>query len=253
MDRLLKAIAACADQLPPGRVESLAKKIAAFDSNQSSLMLSEIVGGGIVSPYVNELISAWQGTDIKANELALMLLSARQVVMQKDANQSIELVWTGPVTSVVSARKTEQVLLQVINQAKSELLITSFVAYKVDSLIQALNSACDRGVQLFLLLESSIDDGGSIEIDVIAKMKKVIPMAHVYAWKDKAIEFEGGRVHAKVAVADKSACFITSANLTGYAMEKNMELGLLINGGTIPGLISEHLKSLVDTKVLLEV
>lgn len=253
MDRLLKAIAACADQLPPGRVESLAKKIAAFDPNDSSLMLSEIVGGGIVSPYVNELISAWLGTDIKANELALMLLSARQVVMQKDANQSIELVWTGPVTSVVSARKTEQVLLQVINQAKSELLITSFVAYKVDSLIQALNSACDRGVQLFLLLESSIDDGGSIEIDVIAKMKKVIPMAHVYAWKDKAIEFEGGRVHAKVAVADKSACFITSANLTGYAMEKNMELGLLINGGTIPGLISEHLKALVDTKVLNEI
>jgi cardiolipin synthase len=253
MDRLLKAIAACADQLPPGRVESLARKIAAFDSSQSPLMLSEIVGGGIVSPYVNELISAWQGTDIKANELALMLLSARQVVIQKDANQSIELVWTGPVTSVVSARKTEQVLLQVINQAKSELLITSFVAYKVDSIIQALNCACDRGVQLFLLLESSIDDGGSIEIDVIAKMKKVIPRAHVYAWKDKAIEFDGGRVHAKVAVADKSACFITSANLTGYAMEKNMELGLLINGGVIPGLISDHLKALVDTKVLNEI
>jgi cardiolipin synthase len=250
MDRLLKAIADCADQLPPGRVESLAKKIAAFDPSHSSLILSEIVGG-VVSPYVNELISAWQGTDIKANELALMLLSARQVVMQKDANQSIELVWTGPVTSVVSARKTEQVLLQVINQAKSELLITSFVAYKVDSLIQALNSACDRGVQLFLLLESSINEGGSIEIDVIAKMKKVIPRSHVYAWKDKAAEFEGGRVHAKVAVADNNVCFITSANLTGYAMEKNMELGLLINGGAIPGLIAEHLKALISNKILI--
>ncbi|WP_255533899.1 DISARM system phospholipase D-like protein DrmC [Polynucleobacter bastaniensis] len=216
-------------------------------------MLSEIVGGGVVSPYVNELISAWQGTNIRASELALMLLSARQVVIQKDANQSIELVWTGPVTSVVSARKTEQVLLQVINQAKSELIITSFVAYKVDSIIHALNSACERRVHLFLLLESSIDDGGSIEIDVIAKMKKAIPRAHVYGWKDKAAEFEGGRVHAKVAVADKSTCFITSANLTGYAMEKNMELGLLINGGAIPGLISDHLKALVDTKVLNEI
>jgi cardiolipin synthase A/B len=253
MDRLLKAIAVCADQLPPGRVESLAKKIAAFEPGQSSLLLSEIVGGGIVSPYVNELISAWQDTNIRPSELALMLLSARHVVMQKDANQSIELVWTGPVTTVVSARKTEQVLLQVINQAKSELIITSFVAYKVDSIIQALNSACERGVHLFLLLESSIDDGGSIEINVIAKMKKAILRAQVYAWKDKANEFEGGRVHAKVAVADKSACFITSANLTGYAMEKNMELGLLINGGTIPGLISEHLKALIETNILLKV
>jgi phosphatidylserine/phosphatidylglycerophosphate/cardiolipin synthase-like enzyme len=250
MDRLLKAIAVCADQLPPGRVESLAKKIAVIEPGQSSLLLSEIVGGIKVSPYVNELISAWQVTNIKASELALMLLSARQVVMQKDANQSIELVWTGPITSVVSARKTEQVLLQVINQAKSELLITSFVAYKVDSIIQALNSACDKGVHLILLLESSIDEGGSIEIDVIAKMKKVIPRAQVYAWKDKATEFEGGSVHAKVVVADNSSCFITSANLTGYAMEKNMELGLLINGGSIPSLISEHLNALIDTNIL---
>jgi hypothetical protein len=36
-------------------------------------------------------------------------------------------------------------------------------------------------------------------------------------------------------------------------MEKNMELGLLINGGAIPGLISDHLKALVDTKVLNEI
>ena len=250
MDRLLMAIAACADQLPPGRVESLAKKIASFDPNQSSLMLSEIVGNGIVSPYLNELIGAWQGTEIKANELALMLLSARQVVMQKDANQSIELVWTGPITSVVSARKTEQVLLQVINQAKSELLITSFVAYKVNSIIEALNSACERGVKLFLLLESSLDDGGSINIDVISKMKKSVSKANIYAWGDKDIEFEGGRVHAKLAVADKNACFITSANLTGHAMEKNMEIGLLINGGSIPGLISEHLKALIYQNVV---
>jgi phosphatidylserine/phosphatidylglycerophosphate/cardiolipin synthase-like enzyme len=251
MDRLLRAIAACADQLPPGRVESLAKKIAAFDPSHTSLIISEIIGSGVVSPFVNELIIAWQGTHIKSNELALMLLSALQVVIQKDANQSIELVWTGPVTSVVSARKTEQVLLQVINQAKSELFITSFVAYKVDSIIQALNSACGRGVQLCLLLESSVDDGGSIEIDVISKMKKMIPGAQVYAWKDKGIEFEGGRVHAKVAVADKSACFITSANLTGYAMDKNMELGLLINGGAVPGLIADHLRALIATKILI--
>jgi cardiolipin synthase len=250
MDRLLKAIAVCAYQLPPGRVEVLAKKIADFDPSQSLLLLSEIISGGVVTPYVNELISAWEDSNISASALALMLLSARQVVIQQDASQSIELVWTGPITSVVSARKTEQVLLQVINQAKEELFITSFVAYKVESIIQVLNSACDRGVKLFLLLESSLDDGGSINIDVISKMKTSVPKANIYAWRDKDGEFEGGRVHAKLVVADKNACFITSANLTGYAMEKNMEMGLLINGGSIPGLISDHLKALIYQNVV---
>ena len=93
-------------------------------------------------------------------------------------------------------------------------------------------------------------DGGSIDIDVIAKMKKLVPLAKVYAWKNKVDEFEGGRVHAKVAVADNSSCFITSANLTGYAMEKNMELGLLIEGGEVPGLIMNHLQALITTKIL---
>jgi phosphatidylserine/phosphatidylglycerophosphate/cardiolipin synthase-like enzyme len=87
-------------------------------------------------------------------------------------------------------------------------------------------------------------------MNVIARMKKLIPLARVYAWKEKSGEFENGRVHAKVAVADRASCFITSANLTGYAMEKNMELGLLIEGGEVPGLIMDHLQALVATKVL---
>lgn len=104
-----------------------------------------------------------------------------------------------------------------------------------------------------MLLESSQDDGGSIEMDVIAQMKKLIPLAKVFAWKEKSAEFERGRVHAKVIVADRASCFITSANLTGYAMERNMELGLLIEGGGVPGLIMDHLQALVATKVLTSV
>ena len=54
----------------------------------------------------------------------------------------------------------------------------------------------------------------------------------------------------KVAVADGRMCFITSANLTGHAMEKNMEAGVLISGGRIVKLLDEHLRSLVDTKIV---
>lgn len=88
-----------------------------------------------------------------------------------------------------------------------------------------------------MLLESSLDHGGSITIDVIGKMRTLVPTARLYAWQDKAEPFSDGRVHAKVAVADGTICFITSANLTGYAMEKNMEDGILISGGQIPTLL----------------
>jgi phosphatidylserine/phosphatidylglycerophosphate/cardiolipin synthase-like enzyme len=37
-------------------------------------------------------------------------------------------------------------------------------------------------------------------------------------------------MHAKAAVADSSTAFLTSANLTEAALERNMELGVLIHG-----------------------
>ena len=176
--------------------------------------------------------------------------STSHVYTKAASEQSTELVWTGPTTPFVSARRTEQALLQVINSAEQSLFITSFVAYDVSTIVKALNAANDRGVIITMLLESSQDHGGSINIDVIGKMRGLVPGAQLYAWQDKTGDFADGRVHAKVAVADQASCFITSANLTGYAMEKNMEAGVLISGGRIPKLLDDHLRSLVDTKLL---
>ena len=58
------------------------------------------------------------------------------------------------------------------------------------------------------------------------------------------------RVHAKVAVADENFCFVSSANLTGHAMEKNMEAGVFIRGGATPRDLHSHLEALETTHVV---
>ena len=82
-------------------------------------------------------------------------------------------------------------------------------------------------------------------------MRTLVPKARLFAWREKADEFSNGRVHAKVAVADSHSCFITSANLTGYAMEKNMEAGVLLTGGKTPESLYNHLVALVDLKFVV--
>ncbi|MBL8263110.1 MAG: phospholipase, partial [Xanthomonadaceae bacterium] len=82
------------------------------------------------------------------------------------------------------------------------------------------------------------------------KMRTLVPSAKLYAWRERSAPFADGRVHAKVAVADCDVCFITSANLTGYAMEQNMEAGVLLSGGQIPRLLHDHLQALVDTRTV---
>jgi len=51
-------------------------------------------------------------------------------------------------------------------------------------------------------------------------------------------------------VADGKMSFITSANLTGHAMEKNMEAGVLITGEKFSKKLHNHLNSLIDTHLI---
>ena len=253
MDKLLDAIAAVVCLVSPEKVQGIANRIRRADASKAASALSGVVGTPAAAGVVDQLVDAWRPTTVSADELALMLLAAGHVFTMAANQQSTELVWTGPMTPFVSARRTEQALLQVINAAEQTLFITSFVAYDVSTIVKALNAASERGVVISMLLESSQDYGGSITFDAIDKMKMLVPASRLYAWCDKADPFSDGRVHAKVAVADGRMCFITSANLTGHAMEKNMEAGVLISGGHIPRLLDCHLQSLVDTKLVTAV
>jgi phosphatidylserine/phosphatidylglycerophosphate/cardiolipin synthase-like enzyme len=250
MDELLDAIAALVSLVSPEKVQAVAARVRRTEASKAATALLSVVGTPVASTVVEQLAAAWQSTEVGSDELASMLLAASHVYTKAASEQSTELVWTGPTTPFVSARRTEQALLQVINAAEQSLFITSFVAFDVSIIVKALNAASDRGVVISMLLELSQDHGGSITFDAIGKMRTLVHAAKLYAWRDKTDPFSDGCVHAKVAVADGKVCFITSANLTGFAMEKNMEAGVLITGGQIPLLLDEHLRSLVDTKVV---
>lgn len=250
MEAIIDAVATLVRQVSPEKVRAIAARIRDVGPDKAPMVLAGVVGTPAGSSSLTQLLEAWESTDVTSNELASMLLTASHVHAKNTAAQSTELVWTGPTTPYVSARRTEQALLQVINSAKHTLFVTSFVAYEVSSIVKGLNAANDRGVAISMLLELSEEHGGSISFDAISQMKALVPAAKLYAWRDKGESFTNGRVHAKVAVADDRTCFITSANLTGFAMERNMEAGLLHAGGYIPRLLSEHLRALVDTRIV---
>ena len=59
-----------------------------------------------------------------------------------------------------------------------------------------------------------------------------------------------GVLHVKCAVADSRKLLLTSANLTDHALKLNMELGLLVTGGRLPGRVEKHFDALVGSGVL---
>ncbi|MNC98119.1 hypothetical protein D3C83_159870 [compost metagenome] len=51
-------------------------------------------------------------------------------------------------------------------------------------------------------------------------------------------------MHAKCLVADRGRAMVSSANLTDYALEANMELGLLVEEA-IGARLAEHFDQLI--------
>jgi phosphatidylserine/phosphatidylglycerophosphate/cardiolipin synthase-like enzyme len=54
----------------------------------------------------------------------------------------------------------------------------------------------------------------------------------------------------KLAAAEEAMAFIYSANLNEYAMNLNMEVGVLVRGGQLPAKVVTHFNRLLSSGVL---
>ena len=243
-DQLLNVIVSIGTKYQKDKVDLLVKKLTSIETIGDFPSLISSLKGWLEKSDLNALENACKEEDSVTTSECIAALRASNTVRWGTADrEKVELVWTGVSTPLVSTRKTEQVLLETIEAAENELFIVSYVAYDVDSIVKALRKAIARGVKIEILMESTSDYGGRISMDSIALFKREVPEAILYWWNES-----GASVHAKCAVSDGKVAFVTSANLTGAAMEKNMELGIKIEGGDIPRRLHDHLEALVTTR-----
>ena len=68
----------------------------------------------------------------------------------------------------------------------------------------------------------------------------------------RSLEPDGpaGVLHAKAVVADGEVVFVTSANLTDAALDRNFELGILLRDRALATSVSSHFQGLIDGKWL---
>lgn len=250
MEQLLDAVADLAALISPAKVRLVASALRGCSGPSDLPSANVLADTPAARAAIGRVVLAWGQAQASGDELAGMLLGASSARARAERELSVELVWTGPTTRFVPTRRTDQVLLDLIASATKQFFLVSFVAYDVQSVVTALNDAAGRGVRLRILLEASISHGGTLNHDPTATMRSRVPLAELYTWKDKPEPFVDGKVHAKVAVVDGVRAFITSANLTGHALEKNMEAGVLISGGPVPRTLSDHLQALIDVGIV---
>ena len=143
-------------------------------------------------------------------------------------------------------------LFELVSGASSTLTLISYAAFRQDDLLQVLQAAVSRGVRVRLVLESAATSRGRLEDDAARAFTSLGGLVDVLEWPaDLRGEGKGvGVLHAKAVIADSRSALVSSANLTAAALDRNMELGLLVTGGVIPRRLEEHFAELRTKSVL---
>lgn len=191
--------------------------------------------------------------DLRASEVAMAVAAARR---QMTAT-SLEVVWTGPASVASGMRGTEQVLLEVIDSAKRELLVVVYAAFDIRNIVAAIDRAIARGVVVTVVVESLNPKTGEQKPNFMASFSEPIrTRSRLLHWplatRDTDENGRPGCLHAKVAVGDREVVFVTSANLTGSAMRENMEMGLRVDNFELGEQVVAHFERMRDDGVLVQ-
>jgi phosphatidylserine/phosphatidylglycerophosphate/cardiolipin synthase-like enzyme len=249
--------------LPSSVIEAVAARLGRSDgANPSSLrdQVARSVPGPHHRAVVVAFLDLWltEAPAVLPVSVAVALLAASESEKNHREGQSVELVWTGPEVGIVPLRRTEQVVLQVIDSSFERLLVVSYAVFNIPRICEALIRAADRGVAITIVVESPDRNEGKKAYNTLAALgPTVASRCGVYVWpiegRPRADSGKPGLLHVKCAMADGKRLFLSSANLTEYAFSINMELGVLITGGEHPSIVELQFRQMIVVGILEKV
>lgn len=216
-------------------------------------------GRGAVQSALANLITTWACyfSAFTNSAFALQLAALKEAVLltEGEATQT-EVVWTGPKVEGSYLRATRQVVQDIISASRSELLIVGYwLAGKEDyegiinDIIELVAHAAERGVKVTMVLDEGEKGYGKNNRDtLIALWPKRVPLPKLLTWKIP-VDDKHLKLHAKVLIADRYDALVTSANLTAYALDRNMEMGIRIMGSPSAQIVN-HILYLEEIGVL---
>jgi cardiolipin synthase len=249
---LLDACLRFAGDVSPEVVGAVVQCLEAGDVKSSDWMLSgdaAFAFGAIKGAWVTEC------PGMPPHEVALILSAALRAITSERTARRVELVWSGPAGVRSTLRSTEPALLELLNGARESVYLVAFAAYKVPAVAAAISAALIRGVRVVFVLESEESSAGKVSFNPLAYLGGVQQSSvEVYEWplekRERDARGKHGTLHAKFAVADKTRLLVSSANLTAYAFDLNIELGVMVSGGDAAQQAVEHIDDLILAGVL---
>lgn len=244
------------------RLSSLAEALASgrLVSPFTSFSIQRYAPGPESESVAGEL-SRLAATGMQPAHLAyvLKLLVAERETVQRTVDR-VELVWTGPETSGSSSRDTGVVVRELFSAAQRSVAVAGFAVYNGRNVFKPLADNMDRSpglaVRLFLNVARKHPDTRPAAIilrdfatSFVRDEWPGVRLPTMYHDPRSLHDEPGPRasLHAKCIVVDDRWAFVTSANLTEAAQERNIEAGVLIDDTKLACSLRNHLDALVET------
>ena len=198
--------------------------------------------------------------DFKNSEsliLAITLLSEIKK-LQHEKMMSTSLVWTSPIFFHEDADKTKQVITDLLLKAKTSITIIGY-AMTSDKHVKEIFKILQQNVNINKIdikfvweqAEKQKIHGKkqpSVKEIIRKNWDKKITFPKIYTYNDG----DRSSLHAKVLIIDSKEILITSANLTGRGMKRNLEMGLLHTGKSAKEA-EALIQTLIDESIIIQV
>jgi phosphatidylserine/phosphatidylglycerophosphate/cardiolipin synthase-like enzyme len=173
-----------------------------------------------------------------------------------------DLVWSGPEVPGLYARDTRRVYEELLGSAERTIWASTYAFFDGPKAFEVLARRMDTKptlhVTLLLNIQRKRGDTTASEQVVRRFTERFWKVdwpgsSHPKVFYDpRALETEGpgGVLHAKAVVADDESVFVTSANLTEAALDRNIELGVLIRDRAFALTIIGYFRNLIDRNLL---
>jgi len=195
------------------------------------------------------------------SHMALLLeIAADAAEHRLSGGVPVSLVWTGPESAVSQSRDTAVVVEELFAHAERFVLVSSYVVQKgttvFKSLAERMVARPGLHVQLFLHIGRQwrdTRDGSELLREFAAELLVQWPgtrRPEVFYDPRTLSADESIRAawHAKCVIADDDRAFITSANFTEWAQQRNVEAGVLIRDRHFSGQLRQQFDGLVQSK-----
>jgi len=239
-------------------------------------LVSALDAGALTPPYgafsVRSVLGVVDGeTEISAALLELGELGVSghalaewlRTIEQQLANRpKADLVWSGPEVPGVPARDTRRVYEELMSTAQHSIWASTFAFFDgqkaFEVLARRMEAVPDLEVTLLLNIQRKWTDSTAAD-QLVRRFTERFwnsdwpGSARPRVFYDpRSLELGGpaGVLHAKALVCDERVVFITSANLTEAALDRNIELGLLVRDRALAIGVARQFRGLIEHGML---